>query len=177
MTVSPRIRRVTASAVTALGVGLGGLAAVAPAHASPTVNCSSSGAAGVYFSEVIWTTPGVVADVVDTSGLLLDRGGSVQCTWSNGLRTNLTLQGSDGNFVFYNYTSGKTWGANTRPNGYTAEFQSDANLVVRTSAGTAIWASNTHTYPNGILAFQSDGNLVIYPSDTNFTAKWATNTE
>jgi hypothetical protein len=27
------------------------------------------------------------------------------------------------------------------------------------------------------LAFQDDGNLVIYPSTTNFTAKWATNTE
>ena len=56
-------------------------------------------------------------------------------------------------------------------------FQSDGNLVLRDSAGTAIWASNTHTYYQAVLALQSDGNLVIYPSYNNNHALWATGTQ
>jgi hypothetical protein len=110
-----------------------------------------------------------------TGQLSLHAGGSVECDWvstkqgvPDGPSTKLTLQGGDGNFVFYNHTNGKTWGAHTRavdnPNGpgVTAAFQGDANLVVRNAAGNAIWASNTHTFPQAVLAFQSDGNLVIY---------------
>jgi hypothetical protein len=107
--------------------------------------------------------------------LSLHAGESVECDWlsskpgvPDGPSTKLTLQGSDGNLVFYNHSNGKTWGAHTRavdnPNGpgITAAFQGDANLVVRNAAGNAIWASNTHTFPQAVLAFQSDGNLVIY---------------
>jgi hypothetical protein len=133
------------------------------------------------------TTPGVFAELIPTGGLLFDAGGSLQCNWSNGLSTNLTLQGSDGNFVFYNHSNGKTWGAHTRsvdnPNGpgVTAAFQTDANLVVRNAASKAIWASNTHTFPQAVLAFQSDGNLVIYSqfnqaSGSVGIALWATGT-
>jgi hypothetical protein len=111
--------------------------------------------------------PGVFAALIPVNGLSFTAGGSLQCGWSNGTNTNLTLQG-DGNFVFYNQTNGKTLAAHTRkvsnPNGpgVAAAFQSDANLVVRNAAGQAIWASNTHTFPNAVLAFQSDGDLVIW---------------
>jgi hypothetical protein len=133
-------------------------------------------------------TPDVVAALFWVGGLSFHAGGSLQCDWSTGLHTKLTLQGNDGNFVFYNQTNGRTWGAHTRradnPNGpgVTAEFQSDANLVVRNAAGNAIWASNTHTFPQALLAFQSDGNLVIYNHfDTAqgpvYQPLWATGTE
>lgn len=140
------------------------------------------------------TTPGVVAALLWVGGLSFHAGGSLQCDWSpselypGGLHTNLTLQGSDGNFVFYNQTNGRTWAAHTRkadnPNGpgATVTYQSDANLVARNAAGNAIWASNTHTFPQALLAFQSDGNLVIYNHfDTAqgpvYQALWATGTE
>jgi hypothetical protein len=102
-------------------------------------------------------------------------------TWTGtGISTKLTLQG-DGNFVLY-AGNGKTWAAHTRavdnPKGPGCEalFQSDANLVVRNCSLAAIWASNTHTYPHAILAFQSDGNLVIYDSASTLNALWSTGT-
>lgn len=129
------------------------------------------------------TTPGVFALLISVGRLSMHAGGSLQCNWSTGAQTNLTLQGSDGNFVFYNQANGKTWAAHTRkadnPNGpgATATFQSDANLVVRNAAGNAIWASNSHTFPHARLAFQSDGNLVIYSNDGSDPVPWATGTE
>jgi hypothetical protein len=36
------------------------------------------------------------------------------------------------------------------------------NFVVRSTSGSAIWSSGTHTYPNAVLVLQADGNLVIY---------------
>lgn len=113
--------------------------------------------------------PGVFAVLIPTAQLSFHAGDSMDCDWgADGPSTRLTLQGSDGNFVFYNHTNGKTWGAHTRAvdnpkgPGVTAVFQGDANLVVRNAAGNAIWASNTHTFPQAVLAFQSDGDLVIY---------------
>ena len=51
--------------------------------------------------------------------------------------------------------------------------QTDGNLVLTDSLGSAVWWSGTST-PNSYLSMQSDGNLVIY-TPTN-VALWHTNT-
>jgi hypothetical protein len=99
----------------------------------------------------------------------------VYCTFNNGISEKLTMQ-SGGQLVFYDYGH-HTWASPTSGYGYQVDFQSDGNLVVRDVGGTALWASNTHTYTNAVLAFQSDGNLVIYPSPGNWHALWATGTQ
>jgi hypothetical protein len=172
MTMSPRIRHLTVLAATALALSLSGFAAV-PAHAQGQSSCA-------WYNNVIpnggiWetTTPGVQAFSF-YEGVTFPYTGYVTCDFANGMSTELTMQG-DGNFVFY-ASNGKKWGSNTRPNGRDAEFQSDGNLVVRDTYGTALWASNTHTYPHAVLSFQDDGNLVIYPSSSDFAALWATKT-
>ncbi len=53
-------------------------------------------------------------------------------------------------------------------------FQSDGNLVVYNTAGTAIWSSQTQNKGAKIAAMQVDGNFVIY--DGNNKALWSTNT-
>jgi hypothetical protein len=104
-----------------------------------------------------------------------------QVSWTGtGVATKLTEQ-SDGNFVLYT-GNGKVWGGKTRfadnPNGpgCLAQFQGDANLVVRNCDNAAIFASNTHTFPNAVLAFQADGNLVIYDSVATHKVLWSTGT-
>ena len=48
---------------------------------------------------------------------------------------------------------------------YTLNMQGDGNLVVYTSAGKPVWASNTGgTGSQNFLAMQGDGNLVVYTS-------------
>jgi hypothetical protein len=129
--------------------------------------CTWNGDTSVAFLPGDFPRPGVFAALIPVNGLSFTTGLRLQCSWSNGRSIHLTLQG-DGNFVFYNSTNGKPWGARTRAvdnpggPGVTAAFQSDANLVVRNAAGQAIWNSNTHPFPNAVLAFQSDGDLVIW---------------
>ncbi len=53
----------------------------------------------------------------------------------------------------------------------------DGSFVVRTSSGTALWASGTHTYHDAVLVIQADGNLVIYASPSaTAAALWSTGT-
>jgi hypothetical protein len=105
---------------------------------------------------------------------------NVSWTGSSGVSTKLVQQ-TDGNFVLY-AGNGKVWGAATRfadnanGPGCIAQFQGDANLVVRNCDGAAIWASGTHTYPNAVLAFQANGNLAIYATTSASTALWSTKT-
>lgn len=47
------------------------------------------------------------------------------------------------------------------------------NLVIYDAQGRARWSSGTHGHPNGFLAIQGDGNIVIYDGGR---AIWATNT-
>jgi lysophospholipase L1-like esterase len=64
---------------------------------------------------------------------------------------------------------------------YTLVMQGDSNLVEYNSAGTAVWASNTGSKPDGgWLAMQTDGNLVIYKQGSTCycgtDAYWASGT-
>ena len=111
-------------------------------------------------------------------GASLAPGSQVECWFANGMHEKLVLQGSDGNLVFYQYYSPKTWAAGTNgQSASVANFQTDGNFLVRSTSGAAIWASGTHTYHNAVLVLQADGNLVIYqfPSGTS-PALWSTGT-
>ena len=58
---------------------------------------------------------------------------------------------------------------------YTLVMQTDGNLVIYTSGGKPVWASNTNgTGNNNTLVMQTDGNLVIYTSGGK--PVWASNT-
>jgi hypothetical protein len=153
-----------------------------PSAAATTIsyNCSWSDLAAqpTYIKGGIFTTPGVFAFAIEAGGYQTYQGGTVTCDWSNGIQQTLALQG-DSNFCFY-VNNGKEWCPTPdirSKKGTYVSFQGDGNLVVYNSTGTAVWASNTHTYPDAILAFQSDGNLVIYPSANDFSALWDTGTQ
>ncbi len=45
------------------------------------------------------------------------------------------------------------------------------------NASQPLWAAGTYNHPDAFLAIRSDGNLVIYPSQTNMHALWASGTE
>jgi hypothetical protein len=194
ITLRGRHGAIAASVLLALGVG--GFAAVSatPAGAAtaasvgtPTITDDVQGTV-TSTDDIVTCLPSTISiggteAVAFTVGCLTEYyGDNVTVTWSgSGVSTELTLQGSDGNFVLY-AGNGKVWGAGTRAAdistgpGCEAQFQSDANLVVRNCDGAAIWASGTHTYPNAVLCFQADGNLVIYSAASGGTALWDTKT-
>jgi subtilisin family serine protease len=89
--------------------------------------------------------------------------------------TGMLAMQADGNLVMYNKAGIAIWATNTWGHpGAVAVFQADGNLVV-SLAGVPLWASNTApAATGGLLAYQTDGNLVIYNSAG--VAVWATNT-
>lgn len=177
-----------------LALGLGGFlaAGVAPASAAtgvgtPTITDNVQGTVTTT-DDIVTCLPstisigGTEAVAFPVKCLTEYYGDHVTVTWSgSGVSTSLSLQGSDGNFVLY-AGNGKVWGAGTRAAdistgpGCEAQFQGDANLVVRNCDSAAIWASGTHTYVNAVLAFQADGNLVIYSAASGGTSLWSTKT-
>jgi hypothetical protein len=180
VSISSRIRHVTVTAATALALGLGGFAVAAPAHAQTAVPAGSVAASdpnGISYN-YYWTTlsNGQWSMVIPAGGLTMTAGSSLSVAFVDAPPYNvkLSMQG-DGNFVFY-ADNGKTWAANTRPDGYKAAFQGDGNFIVRNSAGTERWQSGTHTYRHAILAFQEDRNLVIYESVSDLKPLWASGT-
>jgi hypothetical protein len=57
--------------------------------------------------------------------------------------------------------------------------QSDGNLVVYTSGGTALWSTHTNGHTGAYALLQSDGNFVVYTSSGGpgkGGALWASNT-
>jgi hypothetical protein len=183
-------------ALLALALGFGGFVAVtvAPAGAAtaasvgtPTITDDVQGTVTTT-DDIVTCLPSTISiggttAVAFTVGCLSEwYGDNVTVTWSgSGISTELTLQGSDGNFVLY-AGNGKVWAASTTAAdrstgpGCVAKFQGDANLVVRNCASSAIWAAGTNTHLNAVLCFQADGNLVIYSAASDGTVLWATNT-
>jgi hypothetical protein len=179
------IRREAIIAAAVLGLGLGGFAVAAPAGAATGVGTPTIADANGDLTCATTVTgggTGTSGAVQVPVGCLTEYfGDNVTVTWSgSGISTELTMQ-TDGNFVLY-AGNGKKWAASTRfatnanGPGCEAMFQSDANLVVRNCNGAAIWSSGTHTYPNGVLDFQADGNLVIRAT-AGGQALWSTGTE
>jgi hypothetical protein len=181
-------------AAAALGLAFGGIAAAIPTLAAsaatigtPVITDSLSGTVTGPDAIMDCATPtpiaigGTEAIPLPVACLSEYNGEWFQVSWSgSGVSTKLTQQ-TDGNFVLY-AGNGKVWGGKTRfadnanGPGCVANFQGDANLVVRSCDGTAIFASGTHTYPNAVLAFQADGNLVIYDAVSTHKALWSTGT-
>jgi hypothetical protein len=198
--ISFRIRRKRVIAAAVLALALGGFAVAAPAYADTSTNTSTDVIGNAVITDSVTsgdvTAPDSIVDcatkqmailsveaVVMPVGCLTEYNGQwYKVSWTGtGYSTELTEQ-DDGNFVLY-AGNGKIWAANTRHAtnangpGCLAQFQGDANFVVRNCDLAAIWASNTHTYPDAILAFQSDGNLVIYNSASTLKAIWAAGTD
>ena len=128
---------------------------------------------------------GTYAITVPKGCLTLYNGEWVKVTWtglnSTGVSTELSL-GTDGNLVLTPgdsvtpWSSGTTFKGNLLGPGCLAQFTSSADdLVVDNCDGTSIWNSGAHTYGGAILAFQSDGNLVVYESSAG-TALWSSKT-
>ena len=88
----------------------------------------------------------------------------------------------DGDLVVYDNIAGKSlWSSHTK--GSQANYlvmQSNGNLVLSTTAGFPVWASNTPSTPGQLsLLMQDDGNLVIYRGKLNIVNAvpiWETNT-
>jgi hypothetical protein len=59
--------------------------------------------------------------------------------------------------------------------GFTCQFQADANLVTYDAAGAAVWASQTSHASPGQVNMQIDGNLCIYTTDG--VPLWASHTQ
>lgn len=186
-------------AAVVLGLALSGFAAAAQALANTSAGAAPAAVGNAVITDSITTGDvtgpdaivncatsqiaigGTEAIAVPVGCLTEYNGEWYQVSWSGtGVSTKL-IQQNDGNFVLY-AGNGKAWGAATRfvdnANGPGCEaiFQGDANLVVRNCDLAAIWASGTHTYPNAVLAFQADGNLVIYDSVSTHKALWSTKT-
>jgi hypothetical protein len=196
--IALRIRRGVMIAGALLALGLGGFAAVSVSAAAPAGAATTVGTPTVTddVQGTVTTTDDIVTCLPSTisiggttavafkAGCLSEYyGDKVTVTWSGtGVSTELTLQGSDGNFVLY-AGNGKVWAANTAINelstgpGCKAPFQGDGNLVVYNCAGKALWASNTHGYTDAVLCFQADGNFVIYSAASGGKAIWAAGTE
>jgi hypothetical protein len=135
---------------------------------------------------------GTSAVVVPVGCLTLYNGEWVKVAWTDYVLTaghlvptlvteELNLQ-TDGNLVFNPgngvtpWSSGTTFkGSAAGGPGCLAQFQSSANLVVSNCNGTSIWNSATQTHPGAVLAFQQDGNLVIYENSAG-TPLWASKT-
>ena len=84
---------------------------------------------------------------------------------------NLVLTSSNGTTTTTQWSSDTTFQGNANGPGCLAQFQSNADLVVDNCDGTLIWDSQTHTYPDAVLVFQPDNDLVIY-SAAGGTALW-----
>ena len=125
---------------------------------------------------------GTQAVAVPVGCLTLYNGEWVKVTWTGGTGVSTELnQQTDGNLVLTPgngvtpWASGTTFKGNAGGPGCLAQFQSSANLVVSNCDGVLIWNSATKTYPNAVLAFQMDGNLVIYETSAG-TALWSSKT-
>lgn len=194
MNFSFRIRRKRLIAAGVAALAIGGFAAALPARAavSPAVIGNAVITDSITTGDVMGPDAivncatsqiaigGTSAIAVPVGCLTEYNGEWYKVSWTGtGFSTELTQQ-TDGNFVLY-AGNGKVWAAATRfvsnanGPGCLAQFQSDANLVVRNCDSAAIWNSGTHTYPDAVLAFQADGNLVIYES-TSGKVLWATKT-
>jgi hypothetical protein len=88
-----------------------------------------------------------------------------QTLTSPGGQITLTMQ-FDGNLVGYATVDGESrvlWASGTEGSpGAQSVMQSDGNLVVYSSTGSALWSSGTTSHPGAVVTVQDDGNTVVY---------------
>ncbi|MFF5302208.1 protein kinase [Streptomyces sp. NPDC013161] len=80
---------------------------------------------------------------------------------------------TDGNLVLYDTAGTAHWASQTQGAGNTAVFQEDGNLVVYDAQHQALWSSNTQGATGAVLKVLEDGNMVIA---TDAAVAWQTNT-
>ncbi|WOX07613.1 protein kinase domain-containing protein [Streptomyces sp. N50] len=80
---------------------------------------------------------------------------------------------TDGNLVLYDTSGTAHWASQTQGAGNTAVFQEDGNLVVYDAQHQALWSSNTQGATGAVLKVLEDGNMVIA---TDAAVAWQTNT-
>jgi len=122
---------------------------------------------------LLWSTQ-ALADSTLSAGEQLQRNEFLS---SNSARFRLILQGSDGNVVLRDMTTGTAlW--STRTNGTAAARltlqASDGNLVLRASNGSSLWSSGTSRSGAVRLVMQDDGNLQLF--NAAGTSVWSTKT-
>ncbi|WP_370087694.1 ricin-type beta-trefoil lectin domain protein [Streptacidiphilus sp. MAP12-16] len=83
---------------------------------------------------------------------------------------------ADGNLVLSSLATSKpVWSTSTSGNaGAWAQYGTDGNLAVYTTAGTRLWTSGLAAATGSVLQLQNDANLVIYNSSG--AVAWASNT-
>jgi hypothetical protein len=94
-------------------------------------------------------------------------------TWLVGSGYRLEFTG-DGNLQILNPAGAKVWESATAHSGaQKCSIRADGVLLL-SSGGGPIWRATTETSPGAFLAFQNDGNLVLYSADHE--PLWATET-
>ncbi|HET9170043.1 MAG TPA: hypothetical protein VFN97_11420 [Actinospica sp.] len=190
-----RIRRGrTIAGGVVLALVLGGLAAALPTQASaatavgqPAVT-DSLNPGGVTGTDAILnncatpfsqaTVGGVQAVTVSVGCLTLYNGEWVQVAWSGGGATTKLQMQTDGNLVLSPGNGVPQWSSKTAFSsdpagpGCLAQFQSSGNLAVDDCNSASIWSAGIQSEPNAVLAFQANGDLVIYSSSTGI-ALWS----
>ncbi|WP_405837107.1 protein kinase domain-containing protein [Streptomyces sp. NBC_01518] len=79
---------------------------------------------------------------------------------------------TDGNLVLYDTSGTAHWASQTQGAGNTAVFQEDGNLVIYNAQHQSVWATNTQA-TGATLKVLEDGNMVIA---TDAAVIWQTNT-
>ena len=195
--ISFRIRhRRTVAGAAVLTLALGGLAAALPAHASTgSAVAPGNGKIADTLQPNGVTAPdsilpcatsqiaigGTEAVAVPVGCFTAYNNQSASVYWSGGGVSTTLAQQVDGNLVLYAgngkvWSSRTTFGGSLEGPGCLVRFQTDGNLVESNCDNLPIWDSVTAKYPNAILAFQADGDLVIYASPTG-AALWSTGTD
>jgi hypothetical protein len=100
-------------------------------------------------------------------------------TWNQALtRAEVTALSGNPDYVMFegdntNYVSGMSW----KTEGATLTFSAGQLIIHQTKSQSGTVTFGTGGYPNAVLTFQPDGNLVVYPqaAHTVGTATWSPN--
>jgi hypothetical protein len=94
-------------------------------------------------------------------------------TWrvGSGYRFEFT---ADGNLQILNPAGDKVWESDTARSGAQKCSLRPDGVLLLSSAVATIWRANVGSSPGAFLAFQNDGNLVLYSA--NHEPLWATKT-
>ncbi|GAA3450516.1 hypothetical protein [Dactylosporangium matsuzakiense] len=100
-------------------------------------------------------------------------------SWNQALtRAEVTALAGNPDYVMFegdstNYTSGMSW----KTEGATMNFTAGQLIIHQTKSASGTFPFGTGGYPNAVLTFQPDGNMVVYPqaAHTTGTATWSPN--
>jgi hypothetical protein len=135
--------------------------------------------------------------IYQTDGNLVLSTSDSKTLWTsgtNGRPAGYATMQTDGNFAVYGPDGGFQWNTGTTTPGSQLVLRDDGDLVIVTASGSTIWTTNTAPSRNRLkagdrlipgaslqssngrysLIYQTDGNLVLYTSNSNVL--WVSNT-